>query len=412
MPTPDVDIWSKDSQNDNHKTTKCNQATRQSSADNGALDWTGEDFRNIGNKLCSLNRYEEAKYYYTKAISKNPHVAAFYSNRALCYLRAEQWLAAVYDCEQAIELDPNLVRAHFFLGRALTELANYDDALKHLQIAHELAKTNNLNFGDDITSQIRLVKRLKWNKVDADLDKREQELRDYLIDLIDKDKKRKLDMLQQTKTMTHQQDPGRAQSSTMTLSSTTNVGFQTEPQPSTSSSPLSSPPQQVLQSSLSSTTIAKPCSSSHLSQSQPSLKLLQQDNTANDVTKLSSHGLDGEDGQQTTSTIAVLQDHVNKCDLYNSQLEALFDHMKLERSKREVPEYLCGKISFEIMQDPVITPSGITYDRSDIDEHLKRVGHFDPISRKPLGYSQLVPNLAMKEVVDAYLKDNEWARYT
>ena len=29
--------------------------------------------------------------------------------------------------------------------------------------------------------------------------------------------------------------------------------------------------------------------------------------------------------------------------------------------KREVPDYLCGRISFELMKDPVITPSGITY---------------------------------------------------
>jgi len=28
---------------------------------------------------------------------------------------------------------------------------------------------------------------------------------------------------------------------------------------------------------------------------------------------------------------------------------------------RDVPDYLCGKISFELLSDPVITPSGITY---------------------------------------------------
>lgn len=39
--------------------------------------------------------------------------------------------------------------------------------------------------------------------------------------------------------------------------------------------------------------------------------------------------------------------------------------------KRDVPDYLCGKISFEIMREPVITPSGITYDRRDIEEHLQ-----------------------------------------
>ncbi|KAG0437104.1 hypothetical protein HPB47_017603 [Ixodes persulcatus] len=73
------------------------------------------------------------------------------------------------------------------------------------------------------------------------------------------------------------------------------------------------------------------------------------------------------------------------------------------------PTTLCGKISFEIMREPVITPSGITYDRRDIEEHLQRVGHFDPVTRTPLTQDQLVPNLAMKEVVDAFLVENEWA---
>ena len=39
----------------------------------------------------------------------------------------------------------------------------------------------------------------------------------------------------------------------------------------------------------------------------------------------------------------------------------------------------------------------------------QRVGHFDPITRKALTVDQLVPNLAMKEVVDAFLTDNQWA---
>ena len=38
---------------------------------------------------------------------------------------------------------------------------------------------------------------------------------------------------------------------------------------------------------------------------------------------------------------------------------------------KRVPDFLCGKISFELMRDPVITPSGITYDRKDIVEHLQ-----------------------------------------
>ncbi|EJD76554.1 hypothetical protein LOAG_16503 [Loa loa] len=90
------------------------------------------------------------------------------------------------------------------------------------------------------------------------------------------------------------------------------------------------------------------------------------------------------------------------------KLNNLFAQVDEKRRKREVPDYLCGKISFEMLRDPVITPSGITYDRADIKEHLQRVGHFDPVTRAPLTADQLIPNLAMKEVdtkvVSSYLK--------
>jgi STIP1 homology and U-box containing protein 1 len=77
--------------------------------------------------------------------------------------------------------------------------------------------------------------------------------------------------------------------------------------------------------------------------------------------------------------------------------------------KREVPDFLCGKISFEILKDPVITPSGMTYERKDIEEHLQRVGHFDPVTRVKLTQDQLIPNFSMKEVVDAFIQENEWS---
>ncbi|KAJ8319117.1 hypothetical protein KUTeg_004208 [Tegillarca granosa] len=78
------------------------------------------------------------------------------------------------------------------------------------------------------------------------------------------------------------------------------------------------------------------------------------------------------------------------------------------KEKRDVPDYLCGKISFELMREPVITPSGITYDKKDIVEHLQRVGHFDPVTRTKLTQDQLIPNLAMKEVIDSFLEENPW----
>lgn len=39
---------------------------------------------------------------------------------------------------------------------------------------------------------------------------------------------------------------------------------------------------------------------------------------------------------------------------------------------------------------------------------LQRVGHFDPVTRSPLTQDQLIPNLAMKEVIDAFISENGW----
>ncbi|CAK9140886.1 unnamed protein product [Ilex paraguariensis] len=74
-----------------------------------------------------------------------------------------------------------------------------------------------------------------------------------------------------------------------------------------------------------------------------------------------------------------------------------------------VPDYLCCKISLDILRDPVITPSGITYERAAIVHHLKKVGKFDPVTREPLDLSQLIPNLAVKEAVQAFLEKHGWA---
>jgi len=92
-----------------------------------------------------------------------------------------------------------------------------------------------------------------------------------------------------------------------------------------------------------------------------------------------------------------------------NEVNELFAQVDERRKRREVPDQLCGKISFEIMRDPVITPSGIIYDKRDIEEHLQRVGHFDPVTRAELKAEQLIPNLAMKEVIDDFLEKNGWA---
>lgn len=100
--------------------------------------------------------------------------------------------------------------------------------------------------------------------------------------------------------------------------------------------------------------------------------------------------------------------HEGKFEERRRDLNHIFAQVDERRKRREVPDYLCGKISFEIMRDPVITPSGITYDRKDIEEHLQRVGHFDPVTRQKLQANDLIPNLAISEVIDTFVEENGW----
>ena len=83
------------------------------------------------------------------------------------------------------------------------------------------------------------------------------------------------------------------------------------------------------------------------------------------------------------------------------------------RSRRghvgKVPDPYCCQITMEIMLDPVTTPDGITYERSALTEHLSKVGKFDPLTRRALEPHQLVSNLALKEAINAYLRDHPWA---
>uniref|UniRef100_A0AAZ3NZR3 E3 ubiquitin-protein ligase CHIP n=1 Tax=Oncorhynchus tshawytscha TaxID=74940 RepID=A0AAZ3NZR3_ONCTS len=254
---------------------------------------SAQEWKEQGNRLFLSRKYQESAACYSKAIKRNPSVSVYYTNRALCHVKLQQHDKALADCKQALELDPQSVKALFFLGQCHLEMENYDEAIGNLQRAYNLAKEQRLNFGDDIPSALRIAKKKRWNSIEEKRINQENELHAYLTKLILAEKER--------------------------------------------------------------------C-------------------------------------------------HISLQDKHLSDMEELFSQLDEKRkvSKREIPDYLCGKISFELMREPCITPSGITYDRKDIEEHLQRVGHFDPVTRSPLTQDQLIPNLAMKEVIDAFIMENGW----
>ena len=56
-----------------------------------------------------------------------------YTNRALCNLKLGKWTTVVEDCQKVEELDPSVVKSHFFKGQALVELGKFDSAILSLK---------------------------------------------------------------------------------------------------------------------------------------------------------------------------------------------------------------------------------------------------------------------------------------
>lgn len=83
---------------------------------------------------------------------------------------------------------------------------------------------------------------------------------------------------------------------------------------------------------------------------------------------------------------------------------ALSDPENLEI--REVPDYLIDGITFEIMNDPVVTKNGRSYERATIIEHLKR-SPTDPLTREVLTVGELRPNIALKEACTEFMEKNK-----
>ncbi len=73
-----------------------------------------------------------------------------------------------------------------------------------------------------------------------------------------------------------------------------------------------------------------------------------------------------------------------------------------------IPDHLICQITYELMEDPVLTEAGLTYERQAIQEHIEKNGATDPITRKPIS-PKLYPNIAVRKAVKDFLDNNPWA---
>ncbi|UKJ87803.2 RING-type E3 ubiquitin transferase [Theileria orientalis] len=248
-----------------------------------------EDYRNLGNESFKRGFTELAIEYYTKAITTYPKNHEFYTNRAVCYKRKGDWLKVEADVRQALNLEENSVKAHYFLGQALLNLGK----LVKLRKAKCLSEHYKTVHTEEINNEIlRSIMKL-YLEEEARLNYAVESLSSYVKELLEREN---------------------------------NQGALSE--------------------------------------------------------------------QEYSERV--------------KQLEMINDYVK-KTQEREIPKYLCCKISMCLMRDPVITPSGQTYERELIEKHIMNNGCFDPVTRKPCKLSDLYPNYYLKEAVESFLEKNPWA---
>ncbi|CAH9118313.1 unnamed protein product [Cuscuta epithymum] len=269
-----------------------------------------EQLRQNGNHCFQKNRFAAAIDAYTEAITLCPNVPIYWTNRALCHRKRNDWTRVEEDCRRATHLDQNSVKAHYMLGLALLHKKEYAEGVRELEGALDLGRGADPKgyMVEEIWEELGNAKYLEWEHESSARAWENQNLKEACVaalkekHLVDSSKKK----------------------------------FKEGPK----------------------------------------------------------------------------YERINSLVSLSEQIEALnlvFERASEDDTPTEVPDYLCCKITLEIFRDPVITPSGFTYERAIILNHLQKVGNFDPITREPVNTCQLVPNLAIKEAVQVYLAKHRWA---
>ncbi|KAJ3999429.1 ADP/ATP carrier receptor [Lentinula boryana] len=103
-------------------------------------------FKAQGNDAYKIRDYAKAAKLYSRAIETSPKAEpVFYSNRAACYMNMvpPQYELVVQDCDEAIKLDINYVKALNRRASALESLERYPEALRDFTATTVLEKFTN-----------------------------------------------------------------------------------------------------------------------------------------------------------------------------------------------------------------------------------------------------------------------------
>ncbi|XP_043719942.1 E3 ubiquitin-protein ligase CHIP isoform X2 [Telopea speciosissima] len=228
-----------------------------------------EQLKQDGNVYFKKERFAAAIDAYTEAITLCPNVPVYWTNRALCHRKRNDWVKVEWDCQKAIELDTNSVKAHYMLGLALLQRKEYAGGVRELEKALDLGRGANPKsyMVEEIWQELAKAKYLEWEYKSTERTWKLQSLKEACENAL-------------------------------------NVQYQ----------------------------------------------------------------LDSSKGEYIMGEGEAKNTHMEQL----KSLKEVFRKAAEADTPTEVPDYLCCKITLDIFRDPVITPSGVTYERAVILDHLQK----------------------------------------
>jgi len=396
-----------------------------------------------GNRSFSLGKFASAREIYTEAIMMKPNknkipsplaklFSVLYSNRALSIKESSvattvktsitqstsssteveailpstlvPWDHIESDCLAAVDLDAHNAKAHYLLGLCYCRKLEWVKGVKQLEHSLEMAKRQKKppSLLKEFEGAVAL-ERYKWQKAFLEEERlADDDLLSFYDGLLLKASQDEVTAVQNQHRLdlaSQQQQQSLFASSSesfrpMTPSLLAAASNRVRPGTATYVSDVNSS-----SSIVSSTITAQSSSASSLNPRE----LARQ--------ALSEAKKKGSDVVSSSSSLIASVSEIESAFLRRrADLADVFAEREQRRMPRQsFPVYYSCSITLEVMLDPVLTPCGHSYERAALEHYLKTVKAEDPLSRKFLSADMLVPNIALRQAIAAYLAECPWA---
>lgn len=134
QPTPDITLGMRKPSKVGLNDSNVGGGIHQHSGDRELEGLTVDEIKAMGNKCFESGEYRKSIRLYTRALERDSHNHALYSNRSACYLQAAKQMGidtrmmALRDADKVIELRPDWFKGYSRRGDALFKLDRFSEA--------------------------------------------------------------------------------------------------------------------------------------------------------------------------------------------------------------------------------------------------------------------------------------------